>query len=179
MKWSLILCLVFVLGCITGGRVISLADLNTVYPTHGRSKVDMVVLSESLSHGKDFWQAEIEREYPGAVGVLCHGGDVDGVWTLHPDHFALSDEDFSVFAPLIDPFTVIEDKTISVVVEVQELQRRYPGRLIVLCVCNPNHHRLKLRGVVYALDSVYVIPDRVDRKSEPDAVGNIYEFVHD
>lgn len=180
MRRLFLILAVFISGCVMGVRVNSTPDLNVIYPTHGRSKVDMVVMSESLEFGADFWAAEIERQYPGAVGVLCHGNDYGGVWSMFPDHFLIS-EDAKTIDDLFKPgaVTLVHDHPVSVQHEVEILQRRYPGRLIVLCVCNPQHHRLNMRGVVYAVDSVYVTPDRVQRKSEPDAVGNIYEFVHD
>lgn len=173
-RWVLLLAC-FAVGCEIGQGVNNNPPLRSVYPVvDGRAKVDMVVLAESLERGKNLWAAEVERHYPGAVGVLCHGQDVDGKWTLFPDHL---DIDFSMFPEIVT--RVVQDKPIPVAEEVATLKAAYPGRLIVLVVCNPHHHRLNVTGVVYALDSVYVVPDRIRLVSDPEAVGNIFEFVSD
>ena len=107
----------------------------------------MVVLDPTLAAMAPLWQAEIDRRFHGAVGVICHGGDfVSGQWIT-------SNKNYGHF---------------TTAVEVAEhFKAAYPGRVIVLLACNTGHVRLGVSGVYYAPSFVWCIPDR-NVKSEGD-----------
>jgi hypothetical protein len=139
------------------------------------ASIDFITLADSIGWANQSWQQEIARRFPDAIVIACHGGDDDnGTWTLYPDKFdpLLSlFTDNPVFHPL--PTMPVEDY-------VANIQKLRPGREIVLLVCNPEHHTLKLKGVAYAMDSVWTIPDRAQLPRttlDPKAAGNIFEFV--
>lgn len=161
----LISVLLFVTGFSLGRCVI-----NTRSPQAG--PVDMVCLADSLEWSVELWRSEIARRYPGAVGLVCHGGDM-GHWTLHPDHRRL------VLLPTGPIPFYLQDRPFPVEQEIAVLRAKYPGRRIVLVVCNPGHYRLNIPGVSYALESVWAVPDRsLNPRSQqhPEDVGNVFEF---
>lgn len=172
LRRLLISVLVFVCGYALGCGVIN-KGFHT--PAPFSATVDMICLADSLEDSVEMWRSEISRRYPGAVGLVCHGGDA-GRWMLYPDHRQFA----------FGPFGVIPyfegDRPIPVEGKVLELKARFPGRQIVLVVCNPGHYRLNISGVSYALEGVWCKPDReLDQRSEehPEDVGNIFEFVED
>jgi hypothetical protein len=147
-----------------------------------RPNVQMVVLDPSLQEFSVLWQHEIERRYPKAVGILCHGGDlVDGDWVVkvaNGNHILMKAADL-----------------------VKHYKEEYPDRQIVFLACNTGHLKLNVPGVVYSHSSVWCCPDRdvsshpelqylkMDGKQdetngnrselEPDVVGNVFEMEAD
>jgi hypothetical protein len=148
-------------------------------------------LDRSLEGYATYWQNEIGRRYPNSVGILVHGGDfIEGQWIVG-SHFAPHRH--------VTPIQEI----------VQHYQKLYPTRKVVLLACNTGHLKLGIKGVPYAMASVWCIPDRelkpehfatatqtidqggiviiTNRKldtrtrwqTRPDVVGNIFEFVEE
>jgi hypothetical protein len=102
--------------------------------------VVMQVLDPSLEPYAAAWQAEIGRRFPHSVGILCHGGYfVEGQWLT----------------------SSIEYRHLTTVQEVvKHVQTQYPDRVVVLLVCNVDHHILGIPGVYYAHSSIWCVPDR-------------------
>lgn len=139
--------------------------------------VIMEVYDPSLYKFEAAWRDEIDRRFDHAVGILVHGGDfVSGQWIVGASS---------------QPWMHVTE--VSKLVE--EVKAKYPDRIVVLLACNPGHVHLNIPGVYYALDSVWCLPDRaitpemfvgswepgeISRwQSDPNVVGNIYEFVTD
>jgi hypothetical protein len=147
--------------------------------------VIMEVADPSLEEFAPAWQQEIGRRFPNAVGILCHGGDfIEGEWIVSAKSF----EHHVTMADLV-----------------RHYQAMYPDRTIVVLACNPGHLRMGIPGVYYAHSSVWCVPDRAltpDQfpageamqtfdsgyeastatnrwASNPDVVGNIFEFIKD
>lgn len=147
--------------------------------------VVMEVLDPSLEVYSAMWQKEVGRRFSNAVVILCHGGDfVEGEWIVgskpgsgHVEHI---------------------DQTIA------RVKALYPGRTVVILACNTGHLKPKIPGVYFAPSSVWCIPDRAITPemfrngiafrtlndedepasesqsrwdSDPDVVGNIWEFL--
>jgi hypothetical protein len=112
-----------------------------------------VLLCETMRQSIADWDQAIEPRFPGAVVVFCHGGDVNGEWCLHPDHWEAEGNDA----------VRVADPPIPVEAEVLVLQKKYPGRWIVLITCNPSHHFLSpsIHHVVYSLTLTWVDPDSI------------------
>lgn len=133
--------------------------------------VTPVVVSESFGEATvTAWRVEIARRFPGAVAVFGHGGD-DGEWIIVPDYVM----------PGLFGTVVIHGTPRPLVDVIAETKAKYPGRFIVCVVCNPGHYKLDRPGVAYAMDEVWLQPDKSPMTSDrnatsPDAVGNIYEF---
>jgi hypothetical protein len=103
--------------------------------------VIMEVLDSSLQWCAEYWRAEIDRRFDGAVGVLVHGGDlVKGQWVVKA----------SLFEGHLMPAEEL----------VRQMKQRYPDRTIVLLACNPGHIRLEEPGVYYFVSNVWCVPDR-------------------
>ena len=104
--------------------------------------LDETIPAESLAD----WRVEVQRRFPRAVVVIVHGGDfVRGQWVVRTS--------FNHVEPAADV--------------VRRFQTEYPDRVVVFVSCNPGHIRLGVPGVYYALDSVWIIPDRnVDTSRE-------------
>lgn len=108
-----------------------------------------------------FWEREVARRFPNALMVISHGGSIIDTWVMQTPG---------------EPARVVD--------VVNGLRERYPGRDIVLVVCNPGHHVINIEGVHYAMDNVWKYPDKsipldqVGRSDtgEEDGIGNIYEF---
>lgn len=138
-----------------------------------RAKDVIVNLDEIFIGNVPGWIQEIDKVYPGSVIVFAHGGDVNGEWVLHPDHFAIGEDGEA---------GIVWDTTITVHHEIAEIHKYYPGRLIVLVSCNPNHHLLHgEHGVVYADRDVFTSPDSAAPKIRPivsadEALGDIHQF---
>jgi hypothetical protein len=122
----------------------------------GRIDVVSYVDAPNMAQFLVMWRTEVQRRYPDAVMVVCHGTDYNGKWCAAP----MIDGRFGLLIPM-DVF-------------VPRIQKKYPGRRIVMVTCNPGHYRLNIPGVVYALDSVWMQTD-VDLRKDI-AIGNIYEF---
>lgn len=166
MKTLVILIAIFLMAC-TAFVVRSLPPVP--------SQLTIINLDESFQGNDAAWERQIEKVYPAAVVVFAHGGDVDGQWALHPDHFAKNEE---------GEVELVWDKVILVHDEIAKLHHMYPGRTIVLISCNPSHHLLHgEHGVVYADREVWVTPDsdaphlRLEMNPD-DGVGDIHEFIH-
>lgn len=154
-------------------------------PVRPQPAVIIETLDPSLDRFAAAWKKEIGRRFDSAVGVLVHGGDfVEGQWIIgsRPG------------SGHVEPVNAVLDR----------IQEKYPGRIIVLLACNTGHLKLSGRpGVFYAMAPVWCVPDRSmagfdltalyetfdygdvsvldvfgDRwVSEPDNVGNVFEFV--
>ena len=98
------------------------------------------VLDPALTPYAAGWQKEIARRFPDAVGVLCHGRSF-----IH-NEWIVSAQSFGHLSTAQD--VVAYEKA------------RYPGKVIVLLCCNPDHLDLGISGVYFARDSVWCIPDR-------------------
>lgn len=146
-------------------------------------RVIIEVLDTSLEQFAPMWRDEIARRFDSAVGILVHGGE------LFPTEWGVG--------------TFPKPKHIQDVVK--DVQKRYPGRTVVILACNPGHLKLGIPGVYYAHSSVWCVPDRAlspemfreekfqmmnghwldvkedlpRSKVEPDVVGNIFEFEAD
>ncbi len=134
--------------------------------------VTMIVLSESMEPNIQSWRREVGRRLPDAVVIAVHGNDDShGVWNAYPD-----------IAEPMGPFVAYRKlPPIPVSWLVKHYRERYPDRPIVLLSCNPGHHTLNDPNVYYALDDIWIIPDRaLSNRDFPDpgTVGNIFEFTH-
>jgi hypothetical protein len=119
---------------------------------------DTIALNHDLATGACFWHLEAAQHLHNPVVVACHGGDIDGQWTCHPDG-----------AP---PMPVLS--------MVATLRRIYPEpRDIVLIVCNEDGDTLHAAHVYYAKHKVWSMPRyfRFDCDNESDGVGDIRDFV--
>lgn len=109
------------------------------------------------------WRLEVQRRFPRAVVVIVHGGDyVRGEWTVKSSYNHAEHAD----------------------VVARRFKELYPDRVVVFVSCNPGHYHLGVPGVYYALDSVWVHPDRNEgphaaEVNDPEVIGNIFEFVKD
>jgi hypothetical protein len=151
-------------------------------PVIGNPPVIVEVLDPSLTFFAPMWRREVARRFPNAVAVLCHGGNfVEDEWIIGAS-FPSTDRHVT--------------RATDVVVR---MQKRYPGRTIVLLACNPGHLTLGIKGVAYFKNSVWCVPDReitpeMFRGSDPqsywkldasrwqtdgDTNGNIFEAVVD
>lgn len=107
------------------------------------------------------WKEEISRRFPDAYVVFTHGTSLMGMWAMETP-----------------------DGPASVQKYAEDLVAKYPDREIVFVVCNPGHYVINIPHVHYALDSVWMVPDRythglftISRSAfDPGVVGNIYEF---
>lgn len=117
-------------------------------------------LSESLDHVVlAGWGHEVAMRYPNAVVLFAHGGDTDGEWTVHPDKFNLS-ASVAAGRPVYDHLPHFPVKFL-----VEVTRERFPGRPIVLVMCNPGGYRLDIPGVHYAVTDVLQRTDRVAGRS--------------
>lgn len=159
--------------------------------TMGNPRVIVEVLDPSLDQFAPLWEREIARRFDNAVAIFVHGGDfVEGEWIVGTS-----------YAPMrhVTPIRQI----------VERYRRLYPNRTVVVLACNTGHLPIGIPGVYYARSLVWCVPDRelthemfqsaiagrkflngaaVNRKfadgmtrwqADPDAVGNIFEFVAD
>jgi hypothetical protein len=182
--------LVLIILCSLTG----IAGLTTIlYPeTSPSTRVQPPVIVECLDRSiepyAEMWRVETARRFDNAVVIICHGGDFEA-------------GRFIVGAGL-QPW-----KHVSTAAEVvRHFQTLYPTRTLVLVACNPGHLKLRIPGVYYALNNVWVYPDRDIQRAEaagevlatwtsdwkhllegdstrsrsevsPDFVGSIFEFV--
>jgi hypothetical protein len=131
--------------------------------------VDVVGYNDSLAQFKVLWQKEAARRFPDCVIIQGHGNDnAAGEWCIFGDRLTV----FGTYVPRL-PVRVVD--------AIADAKAKYPGRQIVLIVCNVFHHRLDIPGVAYAGDSVWIMPDRsIDggrSDEEPGVAGNIFEFL--
>lgn len=165
MRWAAVAVLLLVVGYIVGQHV---------FPPQVKDEhhaVTMIVLSESMEPNIQSWRREVGRRIPDAVVIAVHGNDEHGVWMLCPD-----------VAEPMGPFVAYRSLPhIPAELVVKHFRRKFPDRPIVLLSCNPGHHRLSDPNVYYALDDIWIIPDRsLSNRDFPDpsTVGNIFEFTH-
>lgn len=132
-----------VLGTFVGSLLLA----NFLTPARKFADPSPDIVMESLDPTvlpyENLWATEITRRFHGAVGVIVHGGDfVEGQWVV-----GTSWQPWKHITPVEEVLTHFE--------------HLYPDRTIVLVSCNPGH--VHLHGhprVWYALDSVWVFPDR-------------------
>lgn len=129
----------FLLAAICFGMAFNSDRPQNKYPP----MVDIECLDRSIEPYAEMWRLEISRRFPDALGVIVHGGDfVEGHWIV-----GTAWQNWKHVTPIEEVITHYE--------------HIYPGRVIVLVSCNPGHVRLTSHpGVYYALDSVWVYPDR-------------------
>lgn len=182
----------FVLLAISMFLVALLIEVNykSAAPS-ARPNVVMETLDPSLEPYEAMWEREISRRFDNAVGILVHGGDfVEGQW---------------IVGSHVQPW-----RHVTPIQEiVRNVQKKYPGRTVVVLACNTGHLKLGIPGVYYAHSSVWCVPDRELRpemfqaavarqtlgsiliipsrplhqstrwEEMPDLVGNIFEFQAD
>lgn len=119
-----------------------------VQPFEIHDSVNIDVLDYGLNFAAPLWQKEISRRFPGAVGILCHGGTTVGdVWYASAQSYG---------------------KCVPMAELVRHEQAKYPGRTLVLLACNVEHLRLGIPGVYYAKASVWCRPDRAMTEDDYD-----------
>jgi hypothetical protein len=182
-RWSKpLLCLaVFLIGFIIGLRI----PCFTPAPKVGQPAVIVETLDADLQPFAAYWRIETARRFPNAVAVLMHGyaNSPLGDWNTHVDGL-----------PALHATQVLV-----------EARKQFPDRTIVLLACNPVHVRLHgFPNTYYSPANVWCIPDKEYNPSggvgmiqtmafipflvpkresvnrnvlDPDAVGNIWEFV--
>lgn len=133
---------------------------------YARVTVSMHVAPDAaVAASASFWRTEVSRRFPNAVVIICHGGDINGVWYMFPADL---------------PFPVRAADYMASVRKAVPIERP-----IVMVTCNPGGHCLGIPGVFHAMDNVWFVPDKSipeepDQieavKAEPTWVGNIYEF---
>jgi hypothetical protein len=130
---------------------------NPVQSTRGRT----IVWSQNLAMWAWAWRLEVDRRFPGATILCCHGGDSNGTWRLSPDY----------------PREVMTaDAAAQAIRDATD-----PWRAVVIIGCNPGHSRLHVAGVWYPTGNVWYPPDVFrlfphDRLKEPGG-GIIDEFI--
>lgn len=163
--------------------VSAFTQLHKPMPHSSQPDVQMAVLDPSLEMFAPAWQTEISRRFHNVVAVLVHGGDfVKGQWIVEGPYES-------------------GGHVLIVTDVVDEIHQRFPDRNVILLACNTGHIEIHNRPwLYYAKSSVWCIPDRatglgefdmtrIDGKvtpfefgenrwqSDPDIVGNVYEFV--
>lgn len=123
--------------------------------------IQSAAISFDIEAGQTEWVREVAKRYPDAFVLLGHGltDPVTGEWTIYPT--------------IGDPVPVRE--------AVEAVHALYPGRRVVLVVCNPDGKVLDgVEDVSYALHNVWVMPDDNDLHFrdiiKPAVVGSIWEF---
>lgn len=126
------------------------------------STTEVVIFSEDARDGVPFWIYEAERRFPDEelMLIFCHGNEnIYGEWCLYADGYSIG---------------------VPVQLFLEELRKTDPDKKIIFIVCNPGGDVIEGENVVYADANVWVIPNVVylDRHIlDPDAAGNIYEFI--
>lgn len=124
--------------------LISVLTLNAVFSyksaaPSARPNIVMETLDPSLEQYEGMWAREISRRFDNAVGVLVHGGDfVEGQWIV------------GSHAQPWRHVTPIQEV-------VKNIQKKYPGRTVVVLACNTGHLKLGIPGVFYAHSSVWCV----------------------
>lgn len=160
----------FIVGFLVAVSTINFSHRYHVGRRDAVPRIDVVQWSQSIADEQVAqWRIEVARKYPDAVIIVCHGDDEDGHWVFCPDE-----------AVMVGPIGIVTPlPRFSVEEGIKSVQKQFPGRTIVLITCNPGHYHLTVPGVVYALDNVWLEPDRflMDRsEKKPNNVGNIFEF---
>lgn len=150
---------VLMLGVLFGAIVCHPAQQASLPPS-----VVVVSLDESIVPFETAWRTEVSRRFSRAVVVAVHGNDfVQGQW--------IAKDSWNHVTPVADI--------------ARKYQALFPTYTVVILSCNPDHCKLGVPGVYYALGNVWLTPDRASDEAkersaaEPDVVGNIYEFVKD
>lgn len=123
-----------------------------------RLRYDAITYCQNIRFSELAWRDLILARFENPVVVIGHGGDLDGVWHVFPDGGR-------------DPMPV------SAVA--WAMHDAFPGRPVVLLICNHEGHDLDTPGVFYARTDVWSIPDAVARRrhaSKDDAAGSFDEF---
>lgn len=153
--------------------------------TYGPAVI-MDVRDDSLGEFAPAWATEVQRRFPHAVMILCHGAGIC------KNQWIIVDKPGGVYGDVAEPVDVVLDQE----------RAEYPDRTIVLLACNPCHIAIHGHSDCYYADaSVWCTPDRamlpfttnrysidgnrgdvpndVRPRSEanPDVVGNIFEFL--
>lgn len=117
-----------------------------------------IVLSANTGNTARLWQREAARRFVNPVVVICHGAELNGSWYAFPD------------APM---------RPMPVEAMAQTVHAIYPGRPVVLICCNARGCTLHVKGVWYAKDIVWCIPDDdvSGRRCRTGGVGAIAQFV--
>lgn len=106
---------------------------------------DTICLSRDIAAGAPLWTREAHSRFPGAVVFTCHGNTDSGEWLCSPD----------------------DSPRMPVRGVVKLLQKLYPGRTLVLNVCN--EARLPMSGfadVWYAKGLVWSPPHLPGHKGD-------------
>ena len=140
-----------------------------VAPQDPAPRIDLVIAAEHFNPSTLYWQQEVGRRYDDAVILFVHGNTgPDGQWWAYPSR--------DLSPPILMRHMVAT------------VRLRHPGRHIVVVACNPGALRDldHIRGVSYALENVWMIPERNsyfdfdewDRaQGSTGAVGDIFDFV--
>jgi hypothetical protein len=132
-------------------------------------KIERQVEGPQYDKFVDAWRVEVARRFPSALVLICHGSTGSDIVTGQSGWYLFPEANGRV------PVRVDE--------MVRKMRAANPKRVIVLLSCNPGHFKLtRLPGVFYALDSIWLWPDKAGEngesmKQEPGVVGNIFEFV--
>ena len=134
----------------------------------GQPAVIMKVLSPGLEEYAQAWQIEVARRFPNSVVIFAHGQE-------------LKNNQWFLFVTELDIPMPLEPA-------LEYYHNKYPDRTVVLLSCNDGHLTIHVPGVYYAKSKVWLVPDRAETEDDfeggknrasldPDAVGNIFEFV--
>jgi len=132
-------------------------------------KVQRQVEGQQYDKFVEAWQVEVARRFPDALVFICHGSVGYDIVTGQPGWYLFPEASTRV--------------PVRVDLMARKIRDANPGRVIVILSCNPGHFKLTgLPGVYYALDSIWLWPDKngensESMKQEPGVVGNVYEFM--
>jgi len=141
-------------GCTTVAR----QDTDAAPIVFRSGNIMSLVYSPDLESFAPYWCTEAQRRYSNCIVVMAHGFDMGEWWCQYGD------------------------SVIRVELLIHRLQGQYPGRRIVIVVCNPGGYDLQIPGVTHTLTSSWAMPDRamLSRSySHPRLVGNIFELDED
>lgn len=150
-------------GCTVGQNSVLLAaneaTTNTLY-----SGTPIVIGATEYKHLFSLWMVEANRRFANPVVVFCHGDTyID----------AFGNPQWYAFPDVRPPLPV---HTLAL-----ELKQDYPGRDIVLVICNPDGLELGVPGVHYSRGgSVWIVPDRnlsIRSTIDPSAIGNVNDMI--
>jgi len=132
------------------------------YQTSALATQDIVLLDGDMDASRE-WQKEAEKRFVHPVIVTVHGRTVAGKWYCFPQH---------------------PRQMVLVADLAQSMHERFPGRDIVLIVCNEDGHAIHVPHVWYAQHKVWVRPtaslypwERGERNKSV-IVGDITQFVN-
>jgi hypothetical protein len=131
-------------GCATAPRSPSSP------PPPPPERLNSIVLSGDIGKGAKRWESEARKRLRDPLILVCHGTTRNDSWYLQPD---------------IGPPLHVEGVA-------RLLKKAFPGRPILLIVCNEGAHQLYVPGVYYAKSIVWSIP----RTGKDRGVERIEEF---